>query len=348
MAAKNNAFLPNLEQLWAVGLDPKTGLPYKMTAGKDLKGSIRAGLRIMDEQDAINAVRWKNIPCDVPTNELERLLYYHSSLAFFYIPDLKQFFFMRYALDGGLDFYGRYNYIHPVPMTAGTKEENKAQIDYLAGLRLKVIHDVPAEELDPNGAYAVLLYDYTKQLSQTILPRASLQEGILDVMADMIPYCRTALRNATGIKAMRVPDESQQSNVTAMNDQLESATLNGRSFIAYTGGLEFQEITGSSPGKAEDYLMTLQSLDNYRLSMHGIDNGGLFQKKSHILQSENDMNAAHVSSVALDRLQNRQTFCDIVNAIWGVGISAEFVGSPEEQEAPGDNYEEEGGDNYEE
>lgn len=94
--------------------------------------------------------------------------------------------------------------------------------------------------------------------------------------------------------------------------------------------------------------MTLQSLDNYRLSMHGIDNGGLFQKKSHILQSENDMNAAHVSSVALDRLQNRQTFCDIVNAIWGVGISAEFVGSNEEQEAPGDNYEEEGGDNYEE
>lgn len=330
--AKNNAFLPNIQLLMSMGFDPKTGLPQKFSAGNDLKGGIKASLRIMDEQDAVNAVRWKNIPADVPTNELERMLYYYSSLAFFYIPELKEFYFMRYALDGGLDFYGRYNYIHPVPMTAGTKEENKAQIEYLAGLKLKVIHDVPTEPLDPNEAYAVLLYDYTKQLSQTILPRASLQEGVLDVMAEMIPYCRTALRNATGISGMRVGNQDEQSNVAAMNSQLEEAALNGKSFLSYIGNLEFQEITGGTPAKAEDYLMTLQSLDNFRLSMHGIDNGGLFQKKAHTLQSENDMNETHVSSVALDKLQNRQTFCDIVNAIWQVGISCEFVAQPREEQ----------------
>ena len=45
--------------------------------------------------------------------------------------DLDEFYFMPYALDGTIDFYGRYNTIHPVPMTSGTDDKNgKAQAEY--------------------------------------------------------------------------------------------------------------------------------------------------------------------------------------------------------------------------
>lgn len=52
---KNNAYLPNLEPLWAAGIDPRTGLPVKMGGSKcTLKEDIKKAIRIMDEQDAVN------------------------------------------------------------------------------------------------------------------------------------------------------------------------------------------------------------------------------------------------------------------------------------------------------
>ena len=82
------------------------------------KNNIKKLLRIIDEQDAINRYKWYNIPCDLTSNELERLLYYKGSLCLFYCEPLDRFFITPYALDGTIDFYGRYNHIKPVPMAS--------------------------------------------------------------------------------------------------------------------------------------------------------------------------------------------------------------------------------------
>jgi hypothetical protein len=51
MAGKNNAAIYDPSALVAAGIDPKTGLPVKMTSVCDgaLKENIRKQLRIMDE-----------------------------------------------------------------------------------------------------------------------------------------------------------------------------------------------------------------------------------------------------------------------------------------------------------
>ena len=67
----------------------------------------------------------------------------------------------------------------------------------------------------------------------------------------------------------------------------------------------------------------MQALDNFRLSLYGLDNGGLFQKKAHMLEAEQDMNAGNIKLVYQDGLTIRQKFCDIVNSIWGLGIWCE-------------------------
>ena len=76
---------------------------------------IKKFLRLVDEQ-----YTFYNLPADITSQELERMLYYKGQLCFFYDKDLEEFYFMPYALDGTIDFYGRYNTIHPVPMTSGT------------------------------------------------------------------------------------------------------------------------------------------------------------------------------------------------------------------------------------
>lgn len=318
--------LPDIQTLIQAGIDPKTGLPKKFSNCKfTLKEDLKKFLRLVDEQDAVNRYVWYNIPANITSQELERMLYYKGQLCFFYDKNLDEFYFMPYALDGTIDFYGRYNTIHPVPMTSGTEDKgSKAQAEYLSTLKLNCVYGVKTEiEFDDLLNSTVLLHDYTKQLSQNIIPRCSVNDPILDVMSECIPYMRTSMIASTGIKGVRVNDADQQQNVYDGSRSLEQAALTGNPWVPIIGNIDFQELTNQGIGKIQDYMLAMQSLDNLRLSGYGIDNGGLFEKKAHELQSEADINGGPVGLVLQDGLSIRQTFCNIVNSIWGIGIWCE-------------------------
>ncbi len=321
------AKLPQLDVLYQAGIDPKTGLPLKFTSGnkKCLKEDIKKALRIKDEQDAVNRYTWKNLPANITSQELERLIYYKGQLCFFYDKNLEEYYFMPYALDGTIDFYGRYNTIHPVPMTSGTDDKgNKAQAQYLAGLKLKCVYskDIKDKEED-TSIYAVLIHDYTKQLAQTIIPRVAVNDPLLDVMSNCIPYMNTALLLATGIEGIRVNDADQADDVRAANRSMENAALTGEPYVPITGNVDFQELNNGQVAKAEEYMLAMQSIDNLRLSLYGLKNGGLFEKKAHELQEEADVNNTSVDIIMQDGLLIRQNFCEIANAIFGLNITCE-------------------------
>ena len=320
--------LPDLQTLFQAGIDPKTGLPIKFGGGCKamLKEDLKRRLRIIDEQDAVNRYVWYNLPANITSQELERMLYYKGQLCLFYDKDLEEFYFMPYALDGTIDFYGRYNTIHPVPMTSGTDDKgSKAQAEYLANKKLKCVYGIKVDPItleDFDGS-AVLLHDYTKQLSQMIIPRCSVNDSLLDVMAECIPFMRTAMIASTGIKGVRVNDADQQQNVYDGSRSLEQAALTGNPWVPIVGNIEFQELTNQGIGKIQDYMLAMQSLDNLRLSGYGIQNGGLFEKTSHLLQTEADINGGPVGLVLQDGLSIRQNFCNIANSIWDLGIWCE-------------------------
>lgn len=320
--------LPQLDVFYQAGINPKTGLPLKFGGNKcALKEDIKKFLRLVDEQDAVNRYVWYNLPANITSQELERMLYYKGQLCLFYDKDLEEFYFMPYALDGTIDFYGRYNTIHPVPMTSGTDDKgSKAQAQYLAEKKLKCVYGMKLPEDiegDDLSKYCVLLHDYTKQLAQTIIPRVNVNDPILDTMAECIPFMRTCLISGSGIKGVRVNDADQADSVNDASRGLLDAALTGKPWIAMLGNVEFQELTDGSTLKAEEYMLAMQSLDNLRLSGYGIDNGGLFEKKAHELQSEADINGGPVGLVLQDGLSIRQNFCNIVNSIWNIGIWCE-------------------------
>lgn len=319
--------LPDLDTLYQAGIDPRTKLPTKVKDKSDCarKADVKRFLRLIDEQDAVNRYVWYNLPSNITSQELERMLYYKGQLCFFYDRNLEEFYFMPYALDGTIDFYGRYNTIHPVPMTSGTEDrDGKAQAQYLSTLKLKcrygVLTDVGEDDLYGS---TVLLHDYSKQRSQTITPRVEVNDALLDVMADCVPFAWTALMASTGISGIRVADADQQANVLEASKSIEHAARNGRPFVPIVGAVEFQDLTNKPSGNVQDYLLAMQSFDNLRLSGYGIDNGGLFEKKAHELQTEADINGGPVGLVLQDGLAIRQNFCIIANSIWGLGIWCE-------------------------
>lgn len=327
--ARRQPNLPDINTLIAAGFDPVTGLPIKF--GSDpvyLKDNVKKVLRIIDEQDATNRYVWYNLPLNVSSQEIERMLYYKGQLAFFYYDELDKFFFMPYALEGTIDFYGRYNTIHPVPMTSGADEEKdhfKKLSSLLSLKKLNCVYGVLDHDpnIDDLKNSAVLLHDYTKQLSQTIIPRQQINDPLLDTMAECIPFMRTSLLLSTGVKGIRVNDADQQLSVLDGLKSYLNATLTGQAWVPMVGSLEFQELTDGPTSKGEEFMLSMQSLDNFRLSTYGIDNGGLFEKKAHELQSEADLNGGPVGLVLQDGLSIRQNFCNIVNSIWGLGIWCE-------------------------
>lgn len=324
----SNAKLPNNEWKKQAGINPKTNQPERICT-PPLKEEMRKLIRIQDEQDAVNSFQWYNLPCNITSEELERLLYYHGNLAFFYMKEIDQFFFMKYALDGTIDFYGRFNQIHPVPISGGTTDQEKdaikAQEKMLSNFKYKVQHDIKLDELtiEDLDTTAVLLSDYSKQRGQTVIPRQQLQESIIDIESDIPCYLRTSLKNSTGVLGMRVNDQSAYSNVLAANESLDDAALTGKRMVPVISNVDFQDLSGSTTSRAAEYLEALQAVDNLRLGFHGIQNGGLFQKKAHMLEAEESMNMGKANSALQDRQWNRQHFCDIVNSIWGLGIWCE-------------------------
>lgn len=326
-------YLPNLEAYQQMGLNPQTGLPYKFGGNTvELKSNLKRALRIVDEQDAVNRYTWYNLPDGITSQLLERILYYRGQGAFFKMSDDK-FYFLPYALDGTIDVYGRFNAITPLPFNGATQSKDDKPL--IKGLIYDCVYEVmtPDDFITESGEFdlgkmedlveksAVILKDYTEQISQTNTARQILNDPVLDVMSDCIPFCRTALLNSTGIKGMRVGNQSEANEVLSANNAINNASLTGQWAVPIVGAVDFQELTNNGGvGKSEEFLLTLQAMDSFRLSLYGLPNGGLFQKKAHMLEAEQNMNSGTASLVLQDGLANRQMFCNIVNSIWGLGI----------------------------
>lgn len=321
----------------SAGIDPKTGLPIRAAdnvINSIAKADIKKQLRILDEQDAVNRFTWYNLPSGLNSRLMERILYYKGQGMFFKLDD--KFYFLPYALNGSIDVYGRFTEVSPLPFNGKADPDGKEKF-WIPGLKRKCLYEVeiPDNYVSENGEIlidkiletqdgsCVLIKDYTEQVSQTNISRQILQDPILDVMADMIPFMRTALLNGTGVQGMRVNTEDEYSNVEAASRSINRAALEGRKYIPVVGNVDFQDLTGGEVAKAEEFLLAMQSLDNYRLSLYGLDNGGLFQKKSHMLEAEQKMNTGTTGLILRDSLQCRQDACNIINSVWGLNMWVE-------------------------
>ena len=305
------------------GINPKTGLPIKAEdVFVNLKTDIKSQLEIIDRQDAVNRYKWFNLPDGLNQELIERILYYKGQGMFFYMPTNDKFYFLPYTLTGkGIDVYGRYIQVTPLPFNGNTSDKGKDK-PWIQGLVRDVQYDIMLEEpeLSDMDNKCVILHDHTIGLSQTNIARNVTHDAVLDLMSNCLPYLNTALMNSTGVSGMRIQNENERQDVFNMSAAINNCALTGQKYVPIVSGVQLQELTSGTTGKAEEFLLAMQSLDNYRLSLFGLDNGGLFQKKSHMLEAEQKMNQGMSSLIYTDGLRQRQEFCNIVNSIWGLMI----------------------------
>ena len=99
------------------------------------------------------------------------------------------------------------------------------------------------------------------------------------------------------------------------------AAISGTPFVAIECPVEFQELNEGTAAKNENFMLDLQTSENFRLSTYGIENGGLFNKQSHELENEAKLNSGPVRARLKRCLNKRKNATDIINKIWSLSIN---------------------------
>lgn len=326
---KNNAKIKDNQLRLLAGIDPKTNLPTKIVGNvNELKAiafrkGIEEELRIVDRQTAYRRYKWIDLPKGLNGKLIERILYIKGQACFFYLEANDKFYFLPYALNGNSDVYGQFLGVTPLIFKGAYVDKDDKDIPFINDKVLKPLYDVPEEEeIDEDMILnsCVILKDYSEGDNELIIPRRQIQNPLLEHMSEVFPMARTALASNSGVRGVRVGSEDEAENVRQASNQMIKASMSANLLIPITGALDFQDLTNKAPLNSEEYLLYLQALDSYRLSLYGLESGGLFQKKAHMLESEQEMNSVRSKTSYTDGLELRQQFCDIVNAVWGLNI----------------------------
>lgn len=337
------ARLPDIQTLIGLGFDPAqidklaTYLSGVSICTNRLD-AMKKILRKNDRQQFVNRFVWENLPNDLTSEFIERVLYYRYSGIFFYIPELETFNFLPYV-GRGIDEKGRYTTCSPLPFNGSSEKKEKNITFYIPGLELAPIYDITKTTpydvpmFDSNGGLSgsrkfipqldgcVILNSYCRDLGQRAIPEQEMIDPLLEMMAEAMPLARTNLIANSGVTGMRVNSGDEYSNVDAANKSIEAAALTGKRLVPVVGTLDFQEFANRGGTDGEQFFLYMQALDNFRLQSYGLKNNGLYEKNQYVNNTMAGNTQANVGQVLEDALKLRQEFCDLINATWGLGIS---------------------------
>ena len=308
----------NWENIYTRNNNPKmVNIPNKII-DKNNPIDIKNILSTMDYLDFVNRGTWYNLPLGLDGDMIERILYTKGKGCFFYLKELEKFYFLPYTSVGNLDVYNRPTKIKPMKYSTGNEEEQVLIPELIKNVKYEV--DLDQEDLMDNFLNsALILMDTTTIYMNTIQPRIYYIESLLNGMSEVLPMARTNLIANSGLQGIKVATEEEGIQIKIASEELVKNSIKGNPWIPLVGQLDFQQLTGSTVN-VEGYLSYFQSLDNFRLKSLGLTSGGIFEKKSHMLQDEMAMNSGKGSRILDDVVKNRQNFCLLANLIWGTNM----------------------------
>ena len=299
-------------------------------------------LALIDYRQFITRFRWNNLPEGLDSELFERILYFSGSAMFFYIKELKRFYFLPYGMSGektetGIDFYGRFNRIKPYSFNGSTdgsgeqeggKRISKADI-FLSTQIKDNIKDIPmvssveeAQKIYDNGA--VICWDKTPGLAYYADARNRECKSYIDYMIKVLIQTKSALINGSGFNLFSCDGEENneimEMQLNAINQDRERGKLSA--VVSKLLG-EIQNLQSNSPSAIADFWSSFQSVDNMRLKSLGIQNDGVIQKSQYQNIQEQSMDLNDSLQIYFNAFMERVKFSAIVNSIWGLDIYPE-------------------------
>ena len=284
--------------------------------------------------ETIERFEWKNLPPELPSDLIERILYFRYKGAFFKNND--KHYFLPFALKGEIDSYGRYIAITPVLFTGQWKVSDgkiTEDISFISGKTFKVVYDLDSAdgELDELESLefddkAVILTDSSLEISQDFTPMNYLIRPIVEQLVDILVLVNIDLISSAKMFYVVAKDPEQKEAIEKEFRDLDNRILNGKRVVVLTSPTDLKELMGTSVKDTARYFQSYQSIENLRKDIIGIDNGGTFMKQEHTTQMETEANTSGGSFVLNNALRMRKEFCEIVNRVFGLSIDVDVKG----------------------
>ena len=331
--------------------------PIAKTASQDRQLIMRV-LSHKHMIETIERFEWTGLPPEIPSDLMERILYFRFKGALFMFNE--RFVFLPFTLKGEkldtIDSYGRYASITPVLFTGQWKIGGDGKITddvgFVANKSYKVVYDMPEDEQgleeenqDIEGentsdesqviiddTKAVILTDSTLEVSQDFTPMNYLIRPFVEQLTDILVLVNIDLISSAKVFYVVAKDADQKEAIEKEFANLDNKILNGKRIVVVTSPTKLEELTGNSVKDSARYFQSYQSIDNLRKDIIGGDNGGTFMKQEHTTEMETETNSNSSdggSAVMNNALRMRKDFCAIANKVFGLQIDVDVKGGSE-------------------
>ena len=297
---------------------------------------------IAREQNRIEILErymWVNVPFGITADIIERILYYRGRGVLYYNEDLDKFQFLPFALYDMVDEYGRFTKCNSLVFTGSDSEKKDKKREIRAVKEnIDLVYDLPydkktLEKIRKGHNYGIILNDSSLGLSQQPIIRSNYVKPILHLMATMMQIINTAMFGAADHNLIQVETEADYEALQTQIDAINQDILKGRRFTGIVGTFPITPLKTSNTYDVEGLFATFNSLSNLLKTINGIANPGIFDKKAHLLQEEQNLNATNADDIYYNGLRVRQEFCLMVQAYYGYPVWCSSKRTITEQQA---------------
>lgn len=290
---------------------------------------------IMREQNYVETIErymWTNVPFGLTPDLIERVLFFRGKGVLYFNDAVGKFQFLPFALNDTIDEYGRYTRCNTLPFIGvdEVKRDSNSKKRMVSAVMedLELVYDLPYNEemlrmIREKKPVGIILNDNTLAISQQPIIRANYVKPVLHMMATLMNIINCAMFGAADHNVLAVENESELKSINQGIDAINKNILNGKRFTAITSPLKIEPLKTSNTADLEGLFNTFNSLSNFLKSITGVANPGVFDKKAHLLQEEQQLNGSNADDIYYNGLRQRQEFCMLVQAYYGYPIWCE-------------------------
>lgn len=282
--------------------------------------------------ETLERYMWLNVPFGLTQDIIERVLFFRGKGVFYFNDEVDKFQFLPFALNGTIDEYGRYICCNTLPFTGVDEEEkgskNKKKERRLIYENLDIVYDLPynaemMKMVKQKKTVGIILNDNSLGLTQQPIIRSNYVKPILHLMSTLMQIINTAMYGCADHSLIQVENESEIASINTQINAINFDILKGRRFTPIAGTLPIQPLKTNNTANLEGLFNTFNSLSNFLKSITGIANPGVFDKKAHLLQEEQQLNGSNADDIYYNGLRLRQEFCMMIQAYYNYPIWCE-------------------------
>ena len=282
-----------------------------------------------DLTQCISRYVWENLPDNIKSYDLERMLYYRVSLCGFRFAG--HILILPYVITGNLNPYG-----YPIkgkPLTYNGKPIADREGNDVVNYELKFnASGVPEGEYN-----AILLFDSVPRFTSSNMgvSRFALNQIIVSNMAEVMARININVI-VTNKKIFFVAKDGNQKNV--IEEEIAQFLGSDSPFEVITSPVEMQTVQNTSDYQADDLFNVLKNYDAIRCFMSGIQSKNFgTEKKERLVSGELAGNEEQIDLVADMGLELRQNFADNMNKLFGTNIKVRKRADDYKEEVDGRN-----------